>query len=186
MRGISATTGTGTGTATRAAERPVTVRSRGDEIFTTTGCTEAVRTNTGVTNRTRATGRRTTTGNRCASPVHTHTHTHTHTRDDLHLSSRTHYYLLTDLKDWSFVFIPLITYGFWGMELLSVELSDPFGEDANDLDIQGAVDDCFSTIADMFDLPKPKSFEDDVIMEEAATELTKLSSGGAPSLYQLI
>ena len=78
MRGISATTGTGTGTATRAAERPVTVRSRGDEIFTTTGCTEAVRTNTGVTNRTRATGRRTTTGNRCASPVHTHTHTHTH------------------------------------------------------------------------------------------------------------
>jgi len=92
---------------------------------------------------------------------------------------------LSDLEVWSFIFIPLITYGFWGMEMISVELADPFGDDDNDLDIQGCVDDTFATIADMYDLPKPRS----VVLAEAfgkEEEEVSLNAGGAPTLYQLI
>ena len=56
--------------------------------------------------------------------------------------------LVDDLKRWSYVFVPLLTYGFWGLETVAVTLSDPFGSDTNDLDIQMVVDDCFATIAD--------------------------------------
>ena len=83
--------------------------------------------------------------------------------------------LVDDLKRWSYVFVPLLTYGFWGLESVAVTLSDPFGSDTNDLDIQMVVDDCFATIADDFALEKPESFK---LTESMRAELAPLYQTG--------
>ena len=67
--------------------------------------------------------------------------------------------LVQQLEEWSYLFISLVTYGFWGMAMVSDEMDDPFGKDANDLDIQGSVDECFAAIAELYHLPKPEAFE---------------------------
>ena len=92
-------------------------------------------------------------------PEHARTRAPTHTRARTHILDAHTPIPTQDLLHWSYLFIPLLTFGFWGLELVSVEINDPFGKDANDLDIQSLVDDTFATIADEFGLPKPAGVE---------------------------
>jgi len=92
--------------------------------------------------------------------------------------------LVDDLKDWSYLFVPLLTYGFLGLDVVAVSLSDPFGSDTNDLDIQMVVDDCFATIADDYALEKPESFKLTKSMREELAPLAQSYQGGQSARFQ--
>lgn len=85
--------------------------------------------------------------------------------------------LLDDVKSLAplLTIVFFCTYGFVGLELISIEIDDPFGNDPNDFGVhflvQFAIDDIWVFIEDIDG--KPVSVEDDVVVrEERGLELS--------------
>ena len=60
--------------------------------------------------------------------------------------------LTDDLSYYALIFVPLLTFGFWGIDFVTRQLENPYGTDENDLDIGMIVADVFASIDDDFNL----------------------------------